>query len=930
MDRQPLPREIQKWIHSLDLSYKIVSYKKDLSSGFIFGEILSKVDRNKYNVNMRMFNTGNSMVNKKSNWEVIRKITKLNKTLPFTDETIDKIINQAPNVSFETLIKLYKVATSKSEVYVIRRVDETDKFKQYDQNMPKAMRPTALKMLRNGEIQREPDNRIRKNLILQVLKQHRRYLDKERQEFKQNDFSLLASTKKFNAELKDSVMNLNNGDNSYNYNSRFSNNMRQSTDRDMNNLKTEKSTDMKFEKKDEKITLMSVINKEYNQVNLVNSNFNYSGYNNPDRDFNINLPETYNIKEIFWEPQVKSISSDYNVEVNFGKIIKKYFIESEHNIELEFKKYSDDREKDKNNDYIGFFFNRFSLCSEDKLKTIFKVFQEKEIFNDNLSSDNKTNESITKEESSEVLKFIEIISKTLLELQPFLKIITTFIEVLPKQNITDIVYPAIRICQGVLVKDPIRCEGIFLNYGLDILLKIMSEKPYFRNYMFQIIASLIINNKYSHYKVLLRIKEKFVHDEINYYHLLAKWMEFSNRNNMEDDDALVASFYYNVCKKGIKSNCDIIKAKTLYMLLIFMDLNEIALPLTFSDDIFRLKKTFNWEVLSLILIYCSLMLKILNIHKEKKKEIEIYGNNNRHLFDMEEILDENLENSNMNNSGSNRNNNLNKDNSLKDSISMNNINNNNNNKSLTGNTQEIKEMDISEISKNNKHNLSYESNNKNQDSKKSRTNKLILNKEDYDQIKLEVEHNEANMEELQKKEEEFLYVLDFIFQVSSPNLTIKIGFIYLSEIIHFYPQLAEKYMDILINFKYNKTRIEVLSVEQEGQAEEYTFHCYTEKYLICGAPKLWKPITTAQFFADYVKKNSLDRLERTLLDIFGSIIINQEFIDEEYEEWLRFFNDLKSYLFLAMCEKDFSEDAVKISKKFFDFEKIRNRLLDVS
>ena len=118
MERQPLPREIQKWIHSLDLSYRIVSFKKDLANGFIFGEILSKIDKNKYGVNMRMFNTGNSIENKKSNWANIKKLLKANKTLPFDNDIIDKIMNKAPNVAFDTLVALYKVLVNKMEVFL--------------------------------------------------------------------------------------------------------------------------------------------------------------------------------------------------------------------------------------------------------------------------------------------------------------------------------------------------------------------------------------------------------------------------------------------------------------------------------------------------------------------------------------------------------------------------------------------------------------------------------------------------------------------------------------------------------------------------------------------------------------------------------------------------------------------------------------------
>ena len=133
----------------------------------------------------------------------------------------------------------------------------------------------------------------------------------------------------------------------------------------------------------------------------------------------------------------------------------------------------------------------------------------------------------------------------------------------------------------------------------------------------------------------------------------------------------------------------------------------------------------------------------------------------------------------------------------------------------------------------------------------------------------------------------------------------------------------------MINFKYNKVREEVILASYDKDEMEYTSHCYTEKYRFCGAPNLWKPISIAYYLSKYIKENNLQRLELNHIIIFHAIVTNQEFSNEESDEWVSFFNNLKNFLFLALCETDYSESAVEITKKFIDFKKIRNQILDV-
>ena len=56
---------------------------------------------------------------------------------------------------------------------------------------------------------------------------------------------------------------------------------------------------------------------------------------------------------------------------------------------------------------------------------------------------------------------------------------------------------------------------------------------------------------------------------------------------------------------------------------------------------------------------------------------------------------------------------------------------------------------------------------------------------------------------------------------------MKIGFIYLTEILEFYPDLAKKKMQLLIEYKDNIIRNDVLQVEQKY--DYYCINSYSEK-----------------------------------------------------------------------------------------------------
>ena len=842
-NRIRLPRELAKWLQSLDLSYKVKNLSRDLSNGFSIAEILSRYPvpfatnlpydvTNYYRVNMQEFSNGISFSERATNWNHIKKILKDKYHMQYPEDLPDKVQNQAPNAALDFLIILYKFLTRKN-INITNKIDETEKYKNYNefQLLPSYMRPTTNLLIRDNETQRIKDDVVRKFKVENIIQNYNKFLASERENQK--------NMEQFNKGRK---------------------------------IKLKKIDPSSIGSK----LIGSSPEKNQNmQSNEVNEIRNESNNNNLSND---NLKEErVNLLGILNQLSEENREQE-NIENEFKLIIRKNFVESDKNIEMDLKNYSSDK------DLLEYFFEKISLCSPENIEKIFSAYEDKE------------------------KEFIGIISRTLIELDPFIRIMVKLFEAFYKNNIPWIKFKTVtlNICKSVHDITKEKCDNIFLNFCLNYTLEMIEKNPLYRNEMCQIIFALTSNTSETHINLLRRISKKLCSsNEIIFYHILIQCM-----NNIKDTDEIMTPeiliFYNDAIIKGISSSDDIIIIKSIYLIIQLLRFDYFYC-LRYHQDIFKHKNSSNWEILSLILIYCSKMLDLYNRQKLMTEQNFFQGEGNVEGEFGGEI-------------------NLNKEEI--DSL-------NKSNKSKINQKEEEKEGDKSIKSiKEEK----QEAKNENQEDKNNINNNSKL--ESIDKIediqKDPNDENDANklenvvkdkIKEIQKCEGTILEIIDYIFNLSSPRMTIKIGFIYLAEILEIYPDLAKKYMKLLIEYKDSTIRKEVLKVNKSTEEYEYTMNCYTERYKICGTPYFWNQLVIAGIFRDYVIEN-LERFESTHLLILHSIIIHQDFNEEESNNWILLYNDLKKYLFVSLCEKQFSNVAFSILNKIFSFGKILKELLD--
>jgi hypothetical protein len=106
-----LPREILKWLQSLDLSYSVKNVKRDFSNGFLIAEIFSRYYAQ--DISMHTFDNGLNPITKNDNWEQLFRFFK-KRNLPIGKADFEPVIEAAPGASITLLLRIYQMLTKRA------------------------------------------------------------------------------------------------------------------------------------------------------------------------------------------------------------------------------------------------------------------------------------------------------------------------------------------------------------------------------------------------------------------------------------------------------------------------------------------------------------------------------------------------------------------------------------------------------------------------------------------------------------------------------------------------------------------------------------------------------------------------------------------------------------------------------------------------
>ncbi|KAM8939448.1 spermatogenesis-associated protein 4 [Pelodytes ibericus] len=170
--RTGVPREVLRWLQSLDLSFSPKNFRRDFSNGYIAAEIFYWYFPE--DIQLHSYGNGTSLATKLSNWSQLEKFF-MKRDLNIPKELLDGTVHCKPGAAELLLQQIYVMLTNKRiKTVQDNEVDFTDWH--YQEKLPMVARSTATKAVKSNikltEVLAEPDLAVNKQKVQALMELH--------------------------------------------------------------------------------------------------------------------------------------------------------------------------------------------------------------------------------------------------------------------------------------------------------------------------------------------------------------------------------------------------------------------------------------------------------------------------------------------------------------------------------------------------------------------------------------------------------------------------------------------------------------------------------------------------------------------------------------------------------------------------------------
>ncbi|KAF4104851.1 spermatogenesis-associated protein 4 [Onychostoma macrolepis] len=167
-----LPREVLKWLQSLDLSFFPKNVRRDFSNGYLVAEIFSWYFPKDFH--MHSYDNGASLAAKQSNWSQIERFFE-KQNISLLKEVIDGTIHCKPGAAELLVQEIYSFLTNR-RIQTIQKVEQGFTDKAYQDQLPMVARATASVAIKSNlslsEVIAEPNIIANQRKVLAIIHRH--------------------------------------------------------------------------------------------------------------------------------------------------------------------------------------------------------------------------------------------------------------------------------------------------------------------------------------------------------------------------------------------------------------------------------------------------------------------------------------------------------------------------------------------------------------------------------------------------------------------------------------------------------------------------------------------------------------------------------------------------------------------------------------